>query len=162
MPTYYNIQTYLSDKAGVPLVIDISNESGNYLYLNQPTGAASQWWTIILDPTSGYSFIQSQWKNSEGKPVVIDIHGAGDMPIEGGTHLLDAYPQKMKDYDNQLWMAVGDPATGSVFYQSKLTDLAGKPLVIDVQGAIIQVGQAIDAFSQKPKDYANQLWTLAG
>ncbi len=30
MPTYYNLQSYIVDKGGVPLVIDISNKSGNY------------------------------------------------------------------------------------------------------------------------------------
>lgn len=159
MPTYYNLQSYIMDKGGVPLVIDISNKSGNYLYANQPTGDDSQWWTIIPDGTSGYSFIQSKWKNSEGNLVVIDIHGNVNTP---GTPL-DAYPQKSKDYDNQLWMPVADVTLpGYSFFQSKLTDEGGIPLVIDIRGSSNSLGTGIDAWPQKSKNYENQLWMLAG
>jgi hypothetical protein len=163
VPTYYNLQSYLTDAGGVPLVIDISNKSGNYLYVNQPTGDDSQWWTMIPDGSSGYYFIQSKWKNSDGKNVVIDIHGAStNMPIPNGT-LLDAYPQKSKDYDNQLWKPVAElTSPGYSFYQSKLTDEAGNPVVIDIQGGVNALKTPIDAWPQKSSNYQNQLWTLAG
>jgi len=159
MPTYYSLQSPILNKGGIPLVIDISNKSGNYLYANQPTGDDSQWWTIIHDRTSGYCFIQSKWKNSKGENVVIDIHGASNTP----GALLDVYPQKSKDYDNQLWKAVADVTTpGYSFFQSKLTDSEGVPLVIDIQRASSNLGTPIDAWPQKSKDYQNQIWTAAG
>ena len=159
MPTYYNLQSSILDKGGVPLVIDISNKSGNYLYANQPTGDDSQWWTMIADGTSGYFFIQSKWKDSKGNNVVIDIHGDVNTP---GTPL-DAYPQKSKDYDNQLWKPVADVTSpGYSFFQSKLTDDKGIPLVIDIKDSANSLGTPIDAYPQKSKNYQNQLWTLAG
>lgn len=165
MPTYYNIQSYLSDSGGIPVVLDISNESGNYLYANQPTGADSQLWTIIPDGSSGYSFIESKWKNSAGQKVVIDIHGdSTNSSIKDGT-LLDAYPRKSKDYDNQLWMPVADVTEpGYSFFQSKLTDADGNHVVIDIQGglATVKIPTPIDAWKQKSTNYNNQLWTLAG
>jgi uncharacterized iron-regulated membrane protein len=62
-----NIQSYLTDAGGIPLVIDIAvdqpdGSGGYYLYTNQPTGDETQWWTIVDGP-SGYVFIQSQWKD---------------------------------------------------------------------------------------------------
>ncbi len=93
---------------------------------------------------------------------MIDIHGASDMPVAKGT-LIDAYPQKSKDYDNQLWMPVADVTLpGYSFFQSKLTDEEGAPLVIDIQGSLNNLGTPIDAWPQKSKGYQNQLWTLAG
>jgi hypothetical protein len=82
--------------------------------------------------------------------------------VAKGT-LLDAFPQKPKDYDNQLWMPVAEVTLpGYVFYQSKLTDEAGNPLVIDIQGGINSPGTPIDAWPRNPTGYNNQLWTLAG
>ncbi len=115
---------------------------------------------MIADGTSGYFFIQSKWKDSKGNNVVIDIHGDVNTP---GTPL-DAYPQKSKNYDNQLWKPVADVTSpGYSFFQSKLTDEKGIPLVIDIKDSAEQPGHAgIDAYPQKSKNYQNQLWTLAG
>lgn len=163
MGTYYNIQSYLTDAGGLPLVIDIATNEpdghgGYWLYMNQQTGNVTQWWTIVDGP-SGYVFIESQWKDPDGNHVVIDIHGASNQP---GTRL-DGYPQKSTNNDNQLWAR--SPATlypGFVFFQSKLTDPEGQVLVIDVAGGSPTVATPLDAYPQKMTGYENQIWTLAG
>lgn len=162
MAAYYNIQSYMTDVGGVPLLIDIGvNEpdgaGGYYLYTNQPTGSETQWWTFV-DDSSGYVFIQSQWEDANGNHVVIDIHGGSNNP---GTRL-DGYPKKSANYDNQLWKPVLDVSSGYVFYQSKLTDPEGMVLVIDVQGNSTALKTPLDAFTQKSTKYENQLWQLAG
>jgi hypothetical protein len=159
----YNIQSQLTDKGGIPLVIDIQgavNTPNTPLDAFTPNGGANQLWTLVLDAASGYHFIQSNLKDPKGNHLVIDIRGAINTP---GT-LLDAFTKKTKNYDNQLWQFVEGPP-GWYFIQSKLKDPKGNPLVIDVQGAtgaISAPGTPLDAFTQKSKNNANQLWQLAG
>ena len=161
--TYYNIQSQVTNKGGIPLVIDIQGASnkpvkaGTLLDAYTPTGNENQWWTLVLDPPSGYHFIQSQLNDTDGKHLVIDIQGASNEP----GALLDAYAKKSKDYDNQLWKFVEGPP-GWYFIQSKLTDPKGNPLVIDIQGASSKPGALLDAYREKSKNNANQLWQLAG
>jgi len=160
MPTYYSIQSYVTDSGGVPLVIDIPGahkNPGTLLDAWQPTGGDNQLWELVLDP-SGYHFIQSKLKDPIGDPLVIDIQGGSNEP---GT-LLDVYTKKSKDYDNQLWKFVEAAGyVGWYFIQSKLTDPMGNPLVIDIQGGINKLGTPLDAYTQKSKDIQNQLWQLA-
>jgi hypothetical protein len=167
--TAYNIQSYLTDTSGVPLVIDIQGggdpiKDGTLLDAYTPTGDPNQWWTLVPDGSSGWFFIESQVKDPEGNPLVIDIQGGGD-PIKDGT-LLDAYKKKSSDYDNQLWRfveAIG-VAAGWYFIQSKLTDGEGNPLVIDIQGGaeFPKPNTLLDAFRMKSTNPYNQLWQLAG
>jgi hypothetical protein len=162
MATYYNIASYLTDKGGVPLLIDIAVDQpdgagGYYLYTNQPTGSDTQLWTIVDGP-SPYVFIQSQWKDPSGNQVVIDIHQGSNRP---GTRL-DGYPQKSTGYDNQLWVPFEDVTSGYVFYQSKLSDPAGSVLVIDIEGNSTALKTPLDAYPQKSTNYQNQLWQLSG
>jgi hypothetical protein len=160
MATYYNIQSQVTDKGGIPLIIDIqggSNKPGTPLDAYPPTGGENQWWELVLDTPSGYYFLQSQMKDPEGTPLVIDIQGAVNKP---GTPL-DAYPKKSKEYDNQLWKFVEGPA-GWYFIESKLKNAEGIPLVIDIQAASDKPGALLDAYTQKSTDNDNQLWQLAG
>ena len=85
---------------------------------------------------------------------VIDIQ---ESSVNPGA-LLDAYPQKPKDTDNQLWEFVPDPAgSGYHFIKSKLSGD-----VIDIQKASFSSGAPLDAFPQKSagttQQSDNQLW----
>lgn len=100
-------------------VIDIegaSTKAGTLLdaYTQKATGTDNQLWEFISDPAgSGYCFIVSKLNGN-----VIDVQGAS---TTAGA-LLDAYPMKVAEYDNQLWTVVGgafpalvktEPAPGS-------------------------------------------------
>jgi hypothetical protein len=112
------------------------------------TGNDNQLWEVTLDPAgSGYVVLQSSLNGN-----VIDIQGAS---TQAGA-LLDAWPLKPTGNDNQLWEFIPDPAgSGYYFIQSKLNGN-----VIDIQGASIQAGAALDAWPQKPSGNDNQLWIL--
>src|ERR1039457_6166348 len=107
--TYYNMQSQVTNKGGIPLVIDIQGASnkpvkaGTLLDAYTPTGNENQWWTLVLDPPSGYHFIQSKLTDPKGNPLVIDIQGASNKP----GALLDAYREKSKNNANQLWQLAG-------------------------------------------------------
>jgi hypothetical protein len=165
--TVYAIQSYQTDSGGVPLVIDIRGggspiADGTLLDAFTPDGGPNQFWTLVPDGTSGWSFIESQVKGPHRNTLVIDIQG-GNSPATDGRPL-DAYKKKSTDYDNQLWKfveAVG--FAGWYFIQSKLTDGAGNPVVIDIRGgaAIPTPNTPLDAYKQKWTNPCNQLWRLA-
>jgi hypothetical protein len=163
MATYYNIQSQLTDDGGVPLVIDILGgadkplSSGTLLDAYTPTGNDNQWWTLVLDEASGYHFIESKLKDTNGHPLVIDIKG-GNTGVKPNT-ALDVYRKKSSDYDNQLWKFV-EQEPGWYVIQSKMTDTDGNVLVIDIRGADNKPGTHLDAFTLNGN--ANQLWQLAG
>ena len=165
MPAY-NIQSQVT-YMGVNLVIDIKGakdkpvKRGTLLDAYQPTGNDNQWWT--QEPSSAYPgwyTLQSKLTDSEsGKPLVIDIQGGKDSPIAHGTPLDVWIPTGNL---NQLWQFVLI-SPGWYVIQSKLTDLDGKPLVIDIKGAekgATKIPIALDAYTQNNGE--NQLWTLAG
>ncbi len=96
-----------------------------------------------------FNFIESKLSGD-----VIDIQGASS----AGGALLDAFPQKASDADNQLWEFVPDPqGSGYYFIKSKLGSN-----VIDIQGgnttAGLVDGTPLDVFPQKASDTQNQLW----
>lgn len=94
---------------------------------------------------SDYYFI----KNTQSGNV-IDIEGAST----AAGALLDAYPQKSSNNDNQLWEFVPDPqGSGYYFIKSKLNGN-----VIDIAGNGNKDGSALDAFPQKSAGTQNQLW----
>jgi Ricin-type beta-trefoil lectin domain-like len=81
---------------------------------------------------------------------VIDIQKASMKP---GT-LLDAFPPKTTDNDNQLWEFIADVANpGYYFIKSKLSGD-----VIDIQENPNKTIGLLDAFPQKTTDHQNQLW----
>jgi Ricin-type beta-trefoil lectin domain-like len=91
---------------------------------------------------------------------VIDIQGNS---TQSGA-LLDAYPQKSRLADNQLWEFVADPAgSGYYFIQSKLSGY-----VIDIKGATklplstlprsLAVGAHLEVSPQKAHVADSQLW----
>jgi len=70
--------------------------------------------------------------------------------------LLDAYPLKDKDDDNQLWEFVADPAkTGFYFIKSKLSGNC-----IDIQNNSSDSGAPLDVFPQQNPGRRNQLWAF--
>jgi hypothetical protein len=95
---YYFIKSKLSGN-----VIDIqeaSTKSGALLdaYPQKTAGSDNQLWTFVPDSAAaGYYFIRSKLSGN-----VIDIQGAS---TKAGA-LLDAFPQKTKSADNQLWKVV--------------------------------------------------------
>jgi hypothetical protein len=106
-----------------------------------------------------YYNIQSQLTDEGGGvPLVIDIQGAANSPIESGKHHRDAYTPTGND--NQWWELVPDVASGYVFIQSKLKDEDGDHLVIDIEGGNKPVSPTVklDAYKKKSSDYDNQLW----
>lgn len=81
---------------------------------------------------------------------VIDIQKASMKP---GT-LLDAFPPKETDNDNQLWEFIADDANqGYYFIKSKLSGD-----VIDIQQNPDKTNGLLDAFPQKTSSQQNQLW----
>jgi hypothetical protein len=96
---YYFIKSKLDGS-----VIDIQGASttagaGLDAYPQKTTGTDNQLWEFVSDPAgSGYYFIVSKLNAN-----VIDIQGAS---TTAGA-LLDAYPLKATEYDNQLWTVVG-------------------------------------------------------
>lgn len=166
--TAYAILSYQTDSSGGALVIDIQGggspiADNTPLDVYTPDGGSNQFWTLAPDGTSGWFFIESQVKDPDGNTLVIDIQG-GSSPVTDGTHL-DAYRKKSAGYDNQLWKfveAAGFP--GWYFIQSKLTDRAGNPVVIDIQGGVANPTPKtrLDAYKQKSTSPYNQLWQLAG
>jgi hypothetical protein len=164
--TFYNIQSQVTLE-GVPLVIDIRKakdkpvKRGTLLDAYQPTGNDNQWWALV--PSSAYPgwfTIQSKLTDlKSGEHLVIDIQKAKDKPVKSGT-LLDVWTPT--DNLNQLWQFVEITPGWSVI-QSKLTDLAGNPLVIDIHGAskgAKKEGIPLDTLTENNKE--NQLWMLAG
>jgi hypothetical protein len=92
-----------------------------------------------------YYFIESKLNGN-----VIDISGSSTAP----GALLDAYPRKTSENDNQLWEFTPDPGgSGYYFIKSKLNGNA-----IDIQGGSIVPGAALDAYPQKTSGSDNQLW----
>jgi hypothetical protein len=167
--TAYAIQSYQTDSSGASLVIDIRGggspiADGTLLDAYTPDGGRNQFWTLVPEGTSGWSFIESQVKDPDGHTLVIDIQG-GRSPVSDGT-LLDVYKKKSTDYDNQLWKFVeAIPGyAGWYFIQSKLTDAAGNHVVIDIQGGAANPAPntSLDAYRQKSTNPFNQLWQLAG
>ncbi|HXC26966.1 MAG TPA: RICIN domain-containing protein [Stellaceae bacterium] len=107
-----------------------------------------------------YYNIQSQVTTAGGIPLVIDIEeGSHDpnKPVKDGTWL-DAFTPTGND--NQWWELVLDTASGYHFIQSKLTDLDGDPLVIDIHGGNepVKPNVSLDVYKKKSSDYDNQLW----
>jgi hypothetical protein len=94
---YYFIKSKLGN------VIDVggaSTEAGALLdaWPQKSSGTDNQLWEFVTDPAgSGYCFIKSRLNAS-----VIDVQGAS---TNAGA-LLDAYPWKLTNYDNQLWTVV--------------------------------------------------------
>lgn len=170
MPTYYNIQSQVTNPGGVPLVIDIQGggatpSKNTPLDAYTPTGGDNQLWALEPDPSgSGYFYIESPLKDPDGHTLVIDIRGGLSAPPKQ-THL-DAYSQKSKDYDNQLWKFVEGPP-GWYFIQSIQKDPYGNTLVIDIPGAgaVATPGFGkllLQVYTQDPGSPVNQLWQLAG
>src|SRR5579863_6810248 len=98
-----------------------------------------------------YYNIQSQVTTTGGIPLVIDIQeGSHDpnKPVKDGTWL-DAFTPTGND--NQWWELVLDTASGYHFIQSKLTDLDGDPLVIDIHGGNEPVKRnvSLDVYKKK-------------
>jgi Ricin-type beta-trefoil lectin domain-like len=81
-----------------------------------------------------------------------------DIKKSGGTGaLLDAFPPKKTDNDNQLWEFVPDPGgSGYYFIKSKLD---GDVIDIKKSGG---TGALLDAFPMKKTDNDNQLWMVVG
>ena len=150
MSNYYFIKSKLAGN-----VIDIrgaSTKAGALLdaYPQKTTGNDNQLWMFVPDPAgSGYYFIKSMLDGT-----VIDVQG--NSTADGA--LLDAYPQKTTDTDNQLWQALADPAgSGYYFIQNKLTGH-----VIDIAQNSTASGAALDAYPMKMFGNANQLWAPVG
>ncbi len=153
-------QPYYFIKSKLGNVIDIQGAStasgaGLDAYSQKTSGEDNQLWNFVADPAgSGYYYIVSKL---DGKAV--DIEGAS---TAAGT-LLDAYPQKPYDADNQLWCFVADPATpvpapkGPQYYFI-VSKLNGN--VIDIQNASTASGALLDAYPVKLTLYENQLWTV--
>jgi len=96
---------------------------------------------------STYFAIQSKLSGN-----VIDIQEASTKP----GALLDAFSQKTTGSDNQLWEFIPDPAgSGYYFIRSKLSGN-----VIDILQASTKPGARLQAFSQKARDFDNQLWRV--
>lgn len=96
-----------------------------------------------------YCFIKSKLSSN-----VIDIQRASTKP----GALVDAFPQKATENDNQLWEFSFDPAgSGYYFIRSKLSGN-----VIDIQGASTKSGVLLDVFPQKSSGNDNQLWMAVG
>jgi hypothetical protein len=83
--TAYNIQSYLTDTSGVPLVIDIQGggdpiKDGTLLdaYKKKSSDYDNQLWRFVeaIGVAAGWYFIQSKLTDGEGNPLVIDIQGA--------------------------------------------------------------------------------------
>jgi hypothetical protein len=131
-----------STKAGASLDANSQKE------IKTPGGEDNQLWEFVPDPAgSGYYFIKSKLNG-----YVIDIAEAS---TKAGA-LLDAYPQKPKATENQLWQFVADPAgSGYCFIVSKLNRN-----VIDIQGNSPKAGALLDAYPWKLTGYDNQLWTV--
>jgi hypothetical protein len=110
---YYFIKSRLDGN-----VIDIegaSTKAGALLdaYPQKSSGTDNQLWEFVADPAgSGYCFIKSKLNAN-----VIDIQGAS----AAAGALLDAYPWKLTNYDNQLWSVVG----GS--FPSVVATVPGRP-----------------------------------
>jgi len=144
---------FLQSKLGN--VIDIQGDSkGNGAPLDAYPKKASdnqnQQWEFVADPAgTGCFFIKSALDGN-----VIDIKGGS---TEAGA-LLDAWPQKDKANENQLWWFVPDPAGSGYFFIKSA--LAG--YVIDIQKSSTKAGALLDAFPQKASDYDNQLWKVEG
>jgi hypothetical protein len=124
-PGYFRIQSLQHDDEGKNLVIDIRGVNktstmtdGTLLdaYTNDAGFDENQLWTIALDPNTrpntslgpvveqqDYVFIQSYLKNSSGTPYVIDIFGWESGPGPSGGSRLDAFHQKDRSTENQLW-----------------------------------------------------------
>jgi hypothetical protein len=122
---YFFIQSMQPDSVGETLVIDIHGvnqkhadnmKDGTLLdaWTQDQVWYENQLWTIALDPATqpntaqptssqrNFILIQSYLKNSSGVPFVIDIQGwSGANPSKGTA--LDAFHQKTKNTDNQLW-----------------------------------------------------------
>jgi Ricin-type beta-trefoil lectin domain-like len=81
---------------------------------------------------------------------VIDIVGASSKAGAG----LEAHTQKTSGTDSQLWEVSPDPAGSGYYYiLSKLNQNA-----IDIEGASVNSGALLDAFTQKWTSADNQLW----
>ena len=94
---------------------------------------------------STYCTIQSKLSGN-----VIDIQKAS----KTAGALLDAFPPKSSENDNQLWEFVPDPAkSGYYFIKSKLSGD-----VIDIQDNPQKTFGLLDAFPQKKSGADNQLW----
>jgi hypothetical protein len=137
-------------------VIDIREASTKpgALLGNYPQKSASQsdnqLWEFIPDPSgSGYYFIKSKLSGN-----VIDILGADP----DANAVLDAYPQKTDNLDNQLWgFYPAANAPGYYFIKSALNGNA-----IDIRGSNKVAGALLDSFPQKSEDTDNQLWMPVG
>ena len=174
MPAY-NIQSQVT-LLGVPLVIDIKGakkspvERPAVLVADQPNGNDSQWWTQVPSKSyPGWYTLQSNLKDKKtGDPLVIDIKGAANDPVELPAELDVWIPTGNL---NQLWQFVSGPPAPPGLYviQSYLKDKkTGGPLVIDIRGVTTATvtakhpSTALDVWTQKGTDNYNQLWQLAG
>jgi hypothetical protein len=139
---YYFISSKLN--GNVIDIQDSSKKAGALLdaYPKKTTGADNQLWQFISDPGgSGYFFISSKLNGN-----VIDIQGSS---TKDGA-LLDVYPGKVSNYNNQLWTVVGSsfpsvistvppPAiTGLVsnhnyFLEENSNSLLGLSVTIDIE-----------------------------
>jgi hypothetical protein len=114
---YYFISSQLNGN-----MIDIegaSEKAGTLLdaFPQKTTSADNQLWEFISDPAgSGFCFISSKLNGN-----VIDVQGAST----AAGALLDAYPLKVDNYDNQLWTVVGSsfPAVVSPVVPPAITGL---------------------------------------
>jgi hypothetical protein len=174
MPAF-NIQSQVT-LLGVPLVIDIKGankspvERPAVLVADQPNGNDSQLWTQVPSKTNpGWYTLQSNLKDKKtGDPLVIDIMGAANDPVELPAALDVWIPTGNL---NQLWQFVSGPPAPAGWYviQSYLKEKkTGDPLVIDIRGVTTPTvtakhpSTALDVWRQKSADNYNQLWQIAG
>jgi hypothetical protein len=180
MSNAFAIESFLS---GMRVDIEQGGASapslGAYLHLFRPKPPPenqNQSWIALPDADNpGYFLIQSIQLDTEGQPLVIDIHGVSSADKMKNGALLDGYKPKLTEWhDNQLWRVAMNPATqpnqssppqvqlNYVLLESLLQDSNGVPYVMDVKGwkgGQPANGTGLDAFVKKPtNNTGNQLW----
>jgi len=110
--------TFIADPAGSGCYFIASKLNGNVIdiegasttagtlldaYPQKPTGTDNQLWCFVSDPEgSGFCFIVSKLNVNALNANVVDIQGNSTAP----KTLLDSYPVKLTNYENQLWTVV--------------------------------------------------------